>query len=212
MLPTDAPALDRAQQPSLSPHDQDVVPGIPRPVDPALGSDTYYALGNHLLALQRLEEAYVAYRNALLLDPADQNAKYNLEYVLLLVQQRDNPPEPGEQPSQGQGEGATPSPGEGQQPDATGQPGEGSAAGEGTPTPAPGEASTPGAGTPSPNGTPGSDGEGLSPEALQRALADALAGIDEELTFEEAIQILDLLRQQQGRQLPAPPGSDGPDY
>lgn len=190
------------------------------PLNPALGADTYYALGNHLLALQRLEEAYVAYRNALLLDPADQDAKYNLEFVLLAVQQRDNPeqPQPGDQPSQGQGEG-TPPAGDGQQPGegtaepgATGQPGEGSAAGEGTPTPGPGEASTPGAGTPSPNGTPGGEGQGPTAEALQRALADALSGINEDLTFEEAIQILDLLRQQQERQLPAPSGSSGPDY
>ena len=191
------------------------------PLDPALGADTYYALGNHLLALQRLEEAYVAYRNALLLDPADQDAKFNLEYVLLLVRQRDNPPEPGEQPgdqpSQGQGEG-TPPPGQGEQPgdgspgpDVTGEPGQGGADGESTPVPGQGEA-TPGAGSPSPGGEPGEEGGAPSAEALQRALADALAGIDEELTFEEAIQILDLLRQQQERQVPAPAGSSGPDY
>lgn len=187
------------------------------PQDPVLGADIYYALGNHLLAQQRLEEAYLAYRNSLLLDPADEDAKHNLEYVLLLVQQRDNPPQPGEQPSQGQGEGQTPSPGEGQQPGegtpepgATGQPGEGQP-GEGTQTPGAGEAQA-GQGTPAPNGTPGGDAEGQSADALQRALAEALRGIDEELTFEEAIQVLDLLRQQQERQVPAPGGSSGPDY
>jgi Ca-activated chloride channel family protein len=186
------------------------------PQNAALGGDIYYALGNHLLAQQRLEEAYLAYRNALLLDPADQDAKHNLEYVLLLVQERDNPPQPGEQPSQGQGEGQTPQPGDGQQPGegtpepgASGQPGEGQP-GEGTPTPA-GEAQ-PGQGTPAPNGTPGGDTEGADAAALQRALADALRGIDEDLTFEEAIQILDLLRQQQERQVPEPGGSSGPDY
>jgi Ca-activated chloride channel family protein len=187
------------------------------PLDPALGADTYYALGNHLLALERLEEAYVAYRSTLLLDPTDQDAKYNLEYVLLLAQQRDNPPEPGgqEDPSQGQGEGATPPPGEGQPGEGTPQPGatgEGSASAEGTPSPGAGDASTPGAGTPSPAGTPGGESEGPSAEALQRALAEALAGIDDDLTFEVAVQILDLLRQQQERQLPAAPGSGGPDY
>src|SRR5690606_23407073 len=51
------------------------------PRDAAIGSDIYYALGNHLLALQRLEEAYLAYRNALLIDPGDQDAKFNLEYT-----------------------------------------------------------------------------------------------------------------------------------
>ena len=183
------------------------------PREPLFGADIYYALGNHLLALQRLDEAYLAYRNALLLDPTDQDAKYNLEYVLLLVQQRDNPPEPGEQPSQGQGEGPTPTPGEGTpEPGATGEPGEGGAPGEGTPTPGPGEGAPAGQGTPAPDATPGGDAEGLSAEALQRALAEALAGIDEELTFEEAIQILDLLRQQRERQVPAPGSSSGPDY
>jgi tetratricopeptide (TPR) repeat protein len=189
------------------------------PRDPTVGADIYYALGNHLLALERLEEAYLAYRNALLLDPGDQDAKYNLEYVLLLVQQRDNPPEPGQEPSQGQGESPTPGPGEGQQPGegtpepgATGEPGGPGEPGEGTPTPAGGESGQPGAGTPSPNGTPGGDAEGLSAEALQRALAEALAGIDEELSFEEAVRILDLLRQQRERQVPAPSGAGGPDY
>ncbi len=190
------------------------------PLDPALGAETYYALGNHLLALQRLEEAYVAYRNALLLDPSDEDAKFNLEYVLLLVQERDNPPEPGETPSQaeGQGEGdATPSPGDSGQPNTEGtpQPGatgpadQGGETGEGTPTPNAGDATTPDEGTPAPSGTPD---EGPSAEALQRALAEALSGIDDNLTYEEAVQILDLLRQQQERQLPASGGSSGPDY
>ena len=187
------------------------------PREPAIGADIYYALGNHLLALERLEEAYLAYRNALLLDPADQDAKYNLEYVLLLADQRDNPPEPGqEQPQgQGEGEGPTPPPGEGEQPGEgtpePGDPGENGPPGEGTSTPEPSEGGEPGEGTPQ-DGTPGEEGNGLSPEALQRALAEALAGIDEELTFEEAIQILDLLRQQRERQVPAPSGSTGPDY
>ena len=39
-----------------------------------------------------------------------------------------------------------------------------------------------------------------------------LQGIDEDLTFEEAIQILDLLRQQQQRQITPGGSSGGPDY
>jgi Ca-activated chloride channel family protein len=186
------------------------------PLDPALGAKTYYALGNHLLALQRFEEAYVAYRNALLLDPTDQDAKHNLEYVLLAAQQNGNPQEQGNAPAPGEGEGSpTPSPGESQQPGAGGtpQPGAPGEPGEGG---APGEASTPGAdgtpssqgGPPAPDGTPG----GFSDSELQRALTDALSGIDGDLTYEEAIKILDLLRQQQERQVPAPGGASGPDY
>ncbi len=188
------------------------------PLDPALGAKTYYALGNHLLALQRLEEAYVAYRNALLLDPTDEDAKYNLEYVLLLVQERDNPPpEQGNASPPDQGEGsATPSPGSAGQPGtegtpqagATGQPGEGTADASTTP----GASGTPSAqdGTPSPSGTPAD--EGPSASALQRELADALSGVNDNLSYEDAIKILDLLRQQQEKQLPAPGGASGPDY
>jgi Ca-activated chloride channel family protein len=194
------------------------------PLDPKLGAETYYALGNHLLALQRLEEAYVAYRNALLLDPNDQDAKFNLEYALLLIQQRDNPAAPTQEPSQaqapGEGEGsATPEANGGQQPGAAGtpepggtpQPGNGSP-GAGSSTPDAG-AGSPAAGTPSPgNGGDNGEGGGQTAEDLQRALAEALSGIDGNLTFEQAVQILDLLRQQQERQLPGPGNATGPDY
>ena len=187
------------------------------PLDPALGARTYYALGNHLLALQRLEEAYVAYRNALLLDPTDQDAKFNLEYVLNLVRERNNPQPTPEETPQASGQGPPP-PGEGTpQPGSTGQPGEGNAGAAGTPTPAAGEGATPSAapstGTPSPSGTPSGEGPtSPSPEDLQRQLAEALAGIGDDLTYEQAIKILDLLRQQQEQQLPAAGGNSGPDY
>jgi hypothetical protein len=47
-----------------------------------------------------------------------------------------------------------------------------------------------------------------------RSLEEALRGLDEELTFEEAIRILDALREQQQRQRQdqAPRGISGPDY
>ena len=48
---------------------------------------------------------------------------------------------------------------------------------------------------PGAGGTPGSgDGE-LTPEQLERALQDALQGIDEEFTVEEALRVLDLLEE-----------------
>jgi len=184
------------------------------PSDPRLGAATYFALGNHLLAMQRLEEAYVAYRNALILVPGDQDAKHNLELTLLMLNQRDNPQDPNNPDNQGQGQGTpqpgagTPRPGEGTPGagEGTPEPGEGTPGADGTATPQPGQGS-PQPGTPQPGqGTP-QDGPGL-----QRALEDALAGINEDLTFEEAIGILDLLRQQQQRQIAPSGGGSGPDY
>jgi hypothetical protein len=56
----------------------------------------------------------------------------------------------------------------------------------------------------------------MSPEALQRALEEALAGIDDEVTVDEALRVLELLEEQNRQQLedapdgPARPGV--PDY
>src|SRR5207248_5464957 len=49
------------------------------PTSVDLGEKTYFALGNHFLGLNRPQEAVDAYRSALLLDPADNDAKYNYE-------------------------------------------------------------------------------------------------------------------------------------
>jgi tetratricopeptide (TPR) repeat protein len=154
------------------------------PTSTRLGAATFYALGNHLLALDRLEQAYDAYRNALLLDPSDGDAKFNLELTLLRMLAQEQPPQPqpgesqpGEQPGEQQ-------PGEGQQP----QP------------PQPGQQPT----------TPPSGPQ----QDPTRSLQEALEGIDEELTFEEAIRILDALREQQQRprQDQGPGGGTWPDY
>jgi tetratricopeptide (TPR) repeat protein len=169
--------------------------GLP-PDQVDLGVATYFSLGNHLLQLGRFQEAYTAYRAALLLDPTDEDSKFNLEVAILALNGDVQPGDPNNQ-----GQGGTPQPGNG-----TPQTGEGTPqAGEGTP--GPGASPEPGTGVGTPNPTPG------SAESLQRTLEEALAGIDEELTFEEAIEILDLLRQEQ--QIPrAGPGSGpaGPDY
>jgi len=161
------------------------------PNDDALGATTFYALGNHLFALDELEQAYEAYRNALLLDPNDADAKHNLEVTLLALMQQ----QPEEQPGAGAGDGeATPQP--------EGDPGEQPPS---TPTPGgePQAGGTPQAGTPQPTA-----------DDLRRTLQEALRGMDDELTFEQAIEILDLLRQQQERQLPPGPAGapGGPDY
>jgi len=177
------------------------------PSDTRLGADTYFALGNHLLAMQRLEEAYVAYRNALILMPGDQDAKHNLELTLLMLNQRDNPQDPNDPNNQGQGQG-TPQPGQGTPGagEGTPQPGEGTPGADGTTTPQPGQ------GSPQPSTSQPGQGTPQDGPGLQRALEEALAGINEDLTFEEATQILDLLRQQQQRQIAPSGGGSGPDY
>ncbi|MPZ49664.1 MAG: VWA domain-containing protein [Dehalococcoidia bacterium] len=158
-----------------------------------LGAATYFALGNHLLALDQLEQAFDAYRSALLLDPDDGDAKHNLEITLarLLAQQQQQEQEQEQQP----GEGA---PGEGEEGEEP-EPSEGT---EGAPQQPSGEPAQPGA--------PGTQ----PPADPVRSLQEALEGIDEDLTFEEAIQILDALREQQQRQRQdqAPGGTSGPDY
>ena len=102
------------------------------------------------------------------------------------------------------------------------------------PTPPPGGDRTPGAGntpgTGAPGGTPaataatGGEQSGtpqagdrrLTREQLQRALDEALAGINEQLSEDDALRILDLLDQQNRRAFEdAAPGgnpSSAPDY
>jgi tetratricopeptide (TPR) repeat protein len=154
----------------------------------ALGAATYFSLGNHFFALNQLREAFEAYRSALLLDPSDEDAKFNLELTLLRLQAQ--PPEQdGQGPPQG-GQPQQPSEQQGQ-PQQQGQP---------SGSPQPGQ---------QPSGTPQP-----SPAQIERSLQEALRGLDEALTFEQALEILNLLRQQQERQQPStqPGGSSGPDY
>jgi tetratricopeptide (TPR) repeat protein len=169
------------------------------PNDVRLGAATYYALGNHFLAMERFEDAYRAYRSALLLDPGDQDAKFNLELSLLLLNGNQQPPGGGSgPPQQPQGDGqGEPQPGEGT-PGEEGEPGA-------EPTAAPGPGSPNQPGQQPPNGTP-------SGAEVQRALEEALRGLSDELSFEDAVRILDLLRQQQQRQLTPEGRSTGPDY
>lgn len=159
------------------------------PADRRLGAVTYYDLGDHLLALGQLEQAYEAFKNALLLDPDDADAKHNLELTLARLAERqgqqpgqqagETPAEQPSQPSEQQGETAPPGPG---QPAPAEQP---------PPDAAPGPASNP-----------------------ARDLQEALRGIDDNLTFEEAVNILDLLRRQQESQRPGGANNrgPGPDY
>jgi tetratricopeptide (TPR) repeat protein len=158
-----------------------------------LNAAAYYSLGNHFFAMGELEEAFQAYKSALLVDPGDGDAKYNLELTLVALRQRQQQTQPG-QPAA-----------DGQQP-----PGEegGEAGEEGEPA-----AEAPGA----PQGQPGGGPPGADPgrplQEVRRDLEEALAGIEDKVTYEEAVRILNLLREQRERQrLSGTAGGAGPDY
>ncbi len=187
------------------------------PTDVSLGDATYYALGNHLLALGRLEDAYNAYRSALLLDPNDADAKYNLEITLALLNSQQQPPndnqnqgsnDQSQTPDQNQGSASpdassTPEPGA----QATGE--ASPAAGtQGTPEPGPGG----GSGAAGPDATPGSTPAAENTPDVQQELLQALQGLGSDITYEQAVHILELLQQQQQRPIPNPAGATGPDY
>ncbi|HXF51994.1 MAG TPA: tetratricopeptide repeat protein [Dehalococcoidia bacterium] len=141
--------------------------------DPALRARAWYNLGNAYVRLGRLLDARAAYREALLLDPGDRDAKFNLELVnraLLEQPTAAQPPSEGAPPGQPAGEDAT---------------GAGDA----------GEASP---GSPSGEGTSG-EGEPQPGGDVDRALEEALAGIEREFTLEDALRVLDLLRERQAQ-------------
>jgi Ca-activated chloride channel family protein len=156
-----------------------------------------YALGNHYAGASRPREALAAYKRALLANPSDGDAKHNLEVLSRRLTPTPVPATPPpEQPAPGAaatGEaGATPGPG---------QPGGNAAA---TPGRVGGQ------------GTPAAAGRQRSQEEVERALADALAGIDREFSREDALRVLDLLDEQNRRaieNLPSGAGSGAqPDY
>ena len=193
-------ALHQAQR--LSEAIDEAKRGLPSD-DDTLAAKIEYALGNHYAASQRLSEALEAYKRALLADPADADAKHNLE---LIAKQLNATPSPTPSPTPPQLE-LTPTPG------GTGEPNNpGDEQGDGTPQP--GEPSE-GNGTPGAQGSPAAGEREMTPEEVQRALDDALRGIDEDFSVDEALRVLDLLEQQNRTQLqqPGDPGNGSvPDY
>ncbi len=172
------------------------------PATDALSAKIEYALGNHYARAERLSEALEAYKRSLLADPDDADAKHNLEVIARQLGQTPSPTPTPEEPRIE----VTPTPGADEDSNGSGDGG-----GEGTP-----QAGDPGdAGTPDPDASPrpSPDGE-LSPAELQQALDEALRGIDEDFTVEEALRALDLLEQQNRRQLDQRQESPGgsPDY
>jgi Ca-activated chloride channel homolog len=65
--------------------------------DPSLAPRAAYNLGNALYLARRFEEAARAYRRSLEEDPADQDAKRNLELALLQLRRRSDPDDPATQ-------------------------------------------------------------------------------------------------------------------
>lgn len=171
--------------------------------DDASAAIAEYALGTHHARAQQFLDAIEAYKRALLADPDDADAKHNLEVVTNELRPSPSPtPPPGFTPE------ASPSP-----PNGDGEPG------AAPPTPGPGDGEATPGGSPAPGGTPQPGGDGdlsdLPPEELQRRLDEALRGIDEEFTVEEAIRVLDLLNERNRGELAQPPqgGSNRlPDY
>jgi tetratricopeptide (TPR) repeat protein len=136
-----------------------------------------YALGNHYSGAQRLEEALEAYRRALIADPLDFDAKHNFELTARRLTPTATPTEMAVPPEL---ESSS-------TPDPTDPAGAG-----GTPGPT---------GSPETGGTPQPGGEDIPPEQLKRLLEEALAGIDDEFTVEEALRVLELLEQRNRDQL-----------
>ncbi len=148
-----------------------------------------YALGNHAYRRGDLAAAREAYVAVLRADPADEDARHNLELVLL--QQREREAEQTRQePNPGGNGGQESQPGDGSEPGA-GEPG--SPPGRGTPPPG-GERSP----STSASGARGGEGAASPPqteEGAQSALAQALAELGPEVTAEEARAVLDQLRE-----------------
>jgi tetratricopeptide (TPR) repeat protein len=171
----------------------------------------YYALGNHFARLNRWREAYEAYRNALILNPTDLDAKVNLEIALRRLDeqrqgqpgqaaQRGQPGQPGEQGQSGQ-----PSDQAGRQAGqqaGQGQPGQQAGPDQSGPSGQSGQQ----AGQTGPAQPGGQGGR----EAAARELRDALAQFERTVSLEDALRILDLIAEQQRAQRaqppPAPPG------
>jgi Ca-activated chloride channel family protein len=68
--------------------------------DPQLRAHATYNLGNALVRQQKLEEAAQAYEKALALEPQDDDARYNLEVVRRLMQERRQPSAESQQQNQ----------------------------------------------------------------------------------------------------------------
>lgn len=149
----------------------------------------YYGLGNHFARLNRWREAYEAYRNALILNPTDLDAKVNLEIALRRLEEQ----------RQGQA-------GQAAQAGQQGQPADGQPGPMGQTQSGPSGRSGQQTGQQGPAQPGGQGGR----EAAARELREALAQFERTVSVEDALRILDLIAEQQRTQRaqppPAPPG------
>ncbi|MBN2030336.1 tetratricopeptide repeat protein [bacterium] len=74
--------------------------------DPLFQSQAYYNIGNTLYRSGNLAESILAYEQALKLNPEDQDAKYNLEFVRNKLKENAEPQSQGQQQQQGEQENA----------------------------------------------------------------------------------------------------------
>ena len=139
-----------------------------------------YTAGSAAFRRDALTEARDAYITVLQRDPADADARHNLELVLRALTPPEQQPAPPQQPDGG-----------GQQPTPGGAPPSGQPS-PGTPPPgaAPAAGAPPPGATGEPGGTPGAGGAAAAREALRRALE----GLPDGVTAEEAVAILDAAR------------------
>lgn len=70
--------------------------------DPVLQKQAYFNVGNTLYRLQKLPESILAYKEALKIDPNDEDAKYNLEYVRAKLKQNADKQDKGQEQQQNQ--------------------------------------------------------------------------------------------------------------
>ena len=158
--------------------------------DAALLQRATYAVGSHAFRRDALEEAREAFISVLLRDPDDDDARHNLELVLQALA-----PPPAEE--------TAPAPASGEQRDgeqSTGREGdlegEQQDSGRAAPPEEPGSDSSADSDSAdnADNGGPGTEGGAITLDEAQQELEAALVDSGQELTLEEALEILDLVR------------------
>jgi Ca-activated chloride channel family protein len=196
--------------------------------DPAVRARAFASLGHHQFEAGRLPQALSAFRDALLINPADDASRHDFEVVLRLLHRPTPTPTPTPTPS------PTPSPSD---PSADATPGPNASPGpdQGTPgpgqgTPVPGQGGQTPAPGPSPDGTPPRSGTPVPGpanqpgpsvtdlnrqiDAIDRQIQQLLLQAGEQPTPAQALQILELLaeRSRIAQLRDAIAGSPGTDY
>ena len=141
--------------------------------DPIILAWVYYSLGNYYAGLNRWLEARAAYRNALIHDPANEDAKYNLEVANRMLDSETPPavPPPAASPTPQASPTAT----------GTAEPGGQPGGGDATPPERRGQWQPDGRG----HAPCGADGTPGQPESLEtRSLLDALRRLDSGEAYE----------------------------